>query len=164
MGGRYATRRIVVTLGAESAASGMLITALTDYIHSGGNISPGRNHFSPMAYHRNLCSIENLQNAIDLVGTCSVMAKLQGYILECVIQRGAIGFTLCAVSIGRTHVFSRYSIESWCCNSVGCCNFPSLGSSGPCLENNLCNNGSLINGRGRRFGTQRRDTDIEKES
>jgi len=36
-------------------------------------------------------------------------------------------------------------------------------SSGPCLQNPVHNNIAVVNGRGREFGTQRRDTGIEKE-
>jgi len=36
-------------------------------------------------------------------------------------------------------------------------------SSGLCLQNNLQNNVTVVNGRGREFGTQRSDTDVEKE-
>jgi hypothetical protein len=36
-------------------------------------------------------------------------------------------------------------------------------SPGMCLQNNFHNNVVLVNGRGREFGTQRRDTGVEKE-
>jgi hypothetical protein len=36
-------------------------------------------------------------------------------------------------------------------------------SSGPCLQNKRYNNIAVVNGRGRKFGTQRRDTGIGTE-
>jgi len=36
-------------------------------------------------------------------------------------------------------------------------------SSRPCLQNSLLNNVAVVNGGGREFGSQRRDTGIEKE-
>jgi len=39
-GGRYATRLMVLAPGAESAATGMSLTALTDRVHSDGAIPP----------------------------------------------------------------------------------------------------------------------------
>ena len=44
MGGLYATRRMVLTLGAEQAATGMSLTALTDHVHSDGAIPPRQNY------------------------------------------------------------------------------------------------------------------------
>jgi len=46
MGGRYATRRVVLTAGVELAATAMSLTALTDHVHSDGAIPPGCNYFS----------------------------------------------------------------------------------------------------------------------
>jgi hypothetical protein len=45
MGGKYATRQVVLTPGTESTATGMSLTALMDRIHSDGAILPGRNYF-----------------------------------------------------------------------------------------------------------------------
>jgi len=49
MGGRYATRRVVLTPGAELAATRMPLTALMEHVHSDGAIPPRRNHFLLMS-------------------------------------------------------------------------------------------------------------------
>jgi hypothetical protein len=36
-------------------------------------------------------------------------------------------------------------------------------SFGPCLQNSLSNNVAVVNGRGREFGTQSRDSGVGKE-
>ena len=41
--------------------------------------------------------------------------------------------------------------------------FPFMHSSGPCLQNPVHNNYAVVNGRARQYGTQRRDTGVEKE-
>jgi len=45
IGGRYATRCVVLTLGAEQSATGVSLTALTERVHSDGAIPPGRKCF-----------------------------------------------------------------------------------------------------------------------
>ena len=44
IGGRYATRRVVLMPGAELFATGVSLTALTERIHSDGAIPSGRSH------------------------------------------------------------------------------------------------------------------------
>jgi len=51
MGGRYATRRVVLTPGAESAATGVSLTALTERVHPARAIPPGRNYSLLMYEH-----------------------------------------------------------------------------------------------------------------
>jgi hypothetical protein len=43
MGGRFATRWVVLMLGTVEAATGMSLMALTDRVHSDGAISPAQN-------------------------------------------------------------------------------------------------------------------------
>jgi hypothetical protein len=43
--GRYGTRRVELTPGAEYSATGMSLTALTERFHSDGAIPPGRKFF-----------------------------------------------------------------------------------------------------------------------
>jgi hypothetical protein len=44
MGGRYAIRPVVLTLGAESAATGVSLMALTERVHSDGARPSGRKY------------------------------------------------------------------------------------------------------------------------
>jgi len=43
IGGRYTTRRVVLTPGAEYSATGVSLTALTERVHSDGAIPSKRN-------------------------------------------------------------------------------------------------------------------------
>jgi len=45
IGGRYATRRVVLTPGADSSTTGVSLMALTERVHSDGAIPPGRKCF-----------------------------------------------------------------------------------------------------------------------
>jgi hypothetical protein len=45
MGGQYARQRLVLTLGAELATAGILLTALADCIDCAGPIPPGWKYF-----------------------------------------------------------------------------------------------------------------------
>ena len=42
IGGRYATRRVILAAGPEESATGVSLTALTEHVHSVGAIPPGR--------------------------------------------------------------------------------------------------------------------------
>jgi len=43
--GRYGTRRVELTPGTESSATGVSLTSLTERVHTDGAIPPGGKHF-----------------------------------------------------------------------------------------------------------------------
>jgi hypothetical protein len=92
MGGRYATRRMVLTPGADSVAPGMSLTALKDRFDSDGVLPPGLNY---------CLRINSISNSLDDSLLVNILTRL------CMISWCISKFTLSWPSSVSPNLFNH---------------------------------------------------------